>query len=102
MGAKPHAHVSLITLGVADVERAAQFYEQLGFKRKMRKADGVAFFEAGAVVLSLYGKDALASTPGSTPETARGFGRPRSPGTARTKRASTPCSRWPPRAAQRS
>ena len=73
MGAKPHAHVSLITLGVADVARAAQFYEQLGFKRKMRKADGVAFFEAGAVALSLYGKDALASDSGLDAGKTAGF-----------------------------
>jgi uncharacterized protein len=73
MGAKPHAHVSLITLGVADVARAARFYEQLGFKRKMRKADGVAFFEAGAVALSLYGKDALASDSGLDAGKTAGF-----------------------------
>lgn len=69
-----HAHVSLVTLGVADVARAAQFYEQLGFKRKMRAAgDGVAFFEAGALALSLYGKDALASDAGLDSEEMAGF-----------------------------
>jgi len=62
MPAAPHAHISLMTLGVGDVARAAQFYEALGFARKMRKAgDSVAFFEAGGVALSLYGKDALAA-----------------------------------------
>jgi predicted lactoylglutathione lyase len=59
--AHPHAHVSLITLGVADVARSARFYGELGFTRKVRAADdGVAFFEAGGVVLSLFGWDALA------------------------------------------
>ena len=38
---------------VLDVVRAAQFYERLGFRRKMAKSEGVAFFEAGPVVLSL-------------------------------------------------
>ncbi len=57
----PHAHVSLITLGVADIARSARFYEALGFSRKARgSGDDVAFFEAGGVVLALYGWDALA------------------------------------------
>lgn len=52
----PHAHISLVTLGVTDVSRAARFYEALGFTRKVRGApeSEVAFFEAGPVVLSLY------------------------------------------------
>ena len=62
--AAPHAHISLVTLGVAEVARAAAFYEKLGFTRKMKKADGVAFFEAGPIVLSIYGKDALAKDVG--------------------------------------
>ena len=62
--AVPHAHISLVTLGVADVARAAAFYEKLGFTRKMKKTDGVAFFEAGPIVLSIYGKDALAADTG--------------------------------------
>jgi catechol 2,3-dioxygenase-like lactoylglutathione lyase family enzyme len=49
----------LVTLGVADVERAAKFYEALGMKRQVKKAEGVAFFDAGGVVISLYGREAL-------------------------------------------
>jgi len=37
------------------------------------KADGVAFFEAGAVALSLYGKDALASDSGLDAGKTAGF-----------------------------
>jgi hypothetical protein len=45
----PHAHVSLVTLGVRDVASVARFYEHMGFVRKLRAAgDDVAFFEAGA------------------------------------------------------
>jgi catechol 2,3-dioxygenase-like lactoylglutathione lyase family enzyme len=51
--------LSLVTLGVADVERAARFYETLGMKRRLRSAEGVAFFEAGGAVVSLYGRDSL-------------------------------------------
>ncbi len=73
MTKQPHAHISLVTLGVADVERAAAFYEKLGFARKMRKSDGVAFFEAGPIALSLYGKDALAADAGLDAEKTAGF-----------------------------
>jgi predicted lactoylglutathione lyase len=58
----PHAHISLITLGVIDVPRAARFYEALGFKRKMKAAPEkeVAFFDAGTLALSLYAVSGLA------------------------------------------
>jgi predicted lactoylglutathione lyase len=62
--AAPHAHISLVTLAVADVERCAQFYEKLGFTRKLKDGDGVAFFEAGPIVLSIYGREALANDAG--------------------------------------
>jgi catechol 2,3-dioxygenase-like lactoylglutathione lyase family enzyme len=49
----------LVTLGVADVGRAAKFYRALGLKRRLNKAEGVAFFDAGGVVISLYSREAL-------------------------------------------
>ncbi len=68
----PHAHISLITLGVADVPRAARFYEALGFRRKMKAApeNEVAFFDAGTLALSLYAVSGLASDAGFAPDTA--------------------------------
>ena len=71
--AAPHAHLSLVTLGVSDVARAAAFYEQLGFRRKMPKSEGVAFFEAGPVVLSLYTNDGLTGDAGLAIEPAAGY-----------------------------
>jgi catechol 2,3-dioxygenase-like lactoylglutathione lyase family enzyme len=56
----PPLRATLITLGVSDVERAARFYAALGMKRGVKAAKGVAFFAAGGVVLSLYGRDDLA------------------------------------------
>jgi catechol 2,3-dioxygenase-like lactoylglutathione lyase family enzyme len=56
----PPLRATLITLGVSDVERAARFYATLGMKRGVKAAKGVAFFAAGGVVLSLYGRDDLA------------------------------------------
>lgn len=53
------AHISLITLGVADVAKATSFYERLGFvKSKRASQDSVSFFQGGPVVLALWGRDA--------------------------------------------
>lgn len=54
----------LVTLGVEDVERAARFYEALGMQRRVRGANGVAFFDAGGTVISLYGQNDLAKDAG--------------------------------------
>jgi len=52
-------HISLITLGVADVAKATSFYERLGFVRSKRASqESVSFFQAGPVVLALWGRDA--------------------------------------------
>lgn len=53
--------LSLITLGVADVARARAFYEQLGFKASSASIESVAFFDAGGVVLALFGRKDLAA-----------------------------------------
>lgn len=51
---EPTARLSLVTLGVSDLATSTAFYEALGFRRRSRGADGVAFFEAGSVILSLW------------------------------------------------
>lgn len=56
--------IHLVTLGVADLKRATSFYEALGMKRRLPLAEGVAFFDAGGAVVSLYGRDALAHDAG--------------------------------------
>jgi catechol 2,3-dioxygenase-like lactoylglutathione lyase family enzyme len=52
--------LSLVTLGVADVARARTFYEALGFRAGKASQDSVTFFDAGGVVLALYGRASLA------------------------------------------
>jgi catechol 2,3-dioxygenase-like lactoylglutathione lyase family enzyme len=52
--------VSIITLGVQDVARACVFYETLGFKASSSSRESVTFFDAGGVVLGLYGRGPLA------------------------------------------
>lgn len=52
--------LTLITLGVADIARARRFYQDLGFKASSAGNDSVAFFDAGGVVLGLFGRGSLA------------------------------------------
>lgn len=52
--------VSLITLGVADVARARAFYEALGWKGGSPDGD-VVFFQAGGMIVALWGRDKLAA-----------------------------------------
>jgi uncharacterized protein len=52
--------ISLITLGVANLDRSRSFYEALGWTRSVKAAEGVAFFQAGGVVLALWPRAELA------------------------------------------
>lgn len=56
-------HVSLITLGVSEVEASARFYEALGWQRSSASVDGVVAFMTGdgPMVLSLFGRDDLSA-----------------------------------------
>ncbi len=59
------AHVSLVTLGVDDLERATTFYLAMGWERSGASVPGtVTFLRGGAVVLGLYGRDDLARDAG--------------------------------------
>lgn len=54
------ASITLITLGVGDVGIATAFYEALGFVTSSASKPGeVSFLDAGGVVLSLFGRQAL-------------------------------------------
>jgi uncharacterized protein len=51
--------LSLVTLGVADLARATAFYEALGW-RGVQPSDDVVFFQAGGMVVALWGREQLA------------------------------------------
>lgn len=51
--------ISLITLGVADVDRSAAFYEALGLPRMDWESDEVAFFTLDGTWLGLYRRELL-------------------------------------------
>lgn len=56
--------LTLVTLGVADLNRSVAFYEGLGWARSMREAEGVAFFQLGGIGLSLFPLADLAADAG--------------------------------------
>jgi uncharacterized protein len=52
--------VSLVTLGVADLDRSRRFYEALGWRSDSKPEDGVVFFQSGGMVFGLWSRDELA------------------------------------------
>jgi catechol 2,3-dioxygenase-like lactoylglutathione lyase family enzyme len=56
--------VSLITLGVRDLERSRRFYEALGWSSGGAPADDVVFFQTGGSVLALWDRGMLADDSG--------------------------------------
>jgi len=64
--------LSVVTLGVADLERARRFYEGLGWKRGNRH-ESVVFFQLNGMVLSLFSREALAEDT-QVPAAGSGFG----------------------------
>jgi uncharacterized protein len=64
--------ISLVTLGVADLGRARAFYEGLRWKTNAAPSDDVVFFQAGGMILALWGRDQL--TEDSGVEDRGGFG----------------------------
>ena len=49
-----------MTLGVRDLARARSFYEALGWKTGAEPGDDVVFFQAGCMVIALWGRGQLA------------------------------------------
>jgi catechol 2,3-dioxygenase-like lactoylglutathione lyase family enzyme len=63
---------SVITLGVRDLGRARAFYEALGWRTGAAPDDDVVFFQAGGLVVALWGRDQLAED--SAVEDSGGWG----------------------------
>ena len=63
--------LSLVTLGVADIGRAREFYERLGWQGQ--EVEETVFFQAGTIGVVLWGRAKLAADSG-VEDTAGGFG----------------------------
>ena len=55
--------ISLVTLGVTDLDRARKFYEALGWS-PTGPTDDVVFFQAGGMVFGLWSRESLAEDSG--------------------------------------
>lgn len=62
--ALPRQRVTLITLGVADLARAQEFYAAWGWQPHEASQEGVAFYQMNGAVLALFGKADLAADQG--------------------------------------
>jgi catechol 2,3-dioxygenase-like lactoylglutathione lyase family enzyme len=56
--------ISIVTLGVDDLDRAARFYEAMGLERNAKITEGVAFFQMGGMILALWPREDLARDAG--------------------------------------
>lgn len=54
------SNFSIVTLGVADLERAARFYRDLGWEQRREVTDGIVWFKTAGTWIGLFGYDALA------------------------------------------
>jgi predicted lactoylglutathione lyase len=63
--------ISLVTLGVTDVSRARQFYEQLGWQGQ--EVEETVFFQTGGMAIVLWGADKLAADAGIGDRAGDGF-----------------------------
>ena len=52
--------LSLVTLGVTDLDRARAFYEELGWRTRAEPDADVVFFQAGGMVVALWDRARLA------------------------------------------
>jgi len=68
----PEAALSLVTLGVSDLARSIAFYEALGFRRRVKSAEGVGFFQARGCALAVFPRAGLAEDA-AVPDDGAGF-----------------------------
>jgi catechol 2,3-dioxygenase-like lactoylglutathione lyase family enzyme len=54
------ARITIVTLGVADLERAAAFYDRLGWRRSTESNEYIVWFATAGPVLGLTPMEALA------------------------------------------
>jgi len=63
--------ISIVTLGVADLERARVFYQRLGWEGQ--EVEETVFIQAGGIALVLWGREKLALDCGISDDPAPGF-----------------------------
>lgn len=73
MGVPPN--FSIVTLGVADLERSSRFYRGLGWEQRGDPSGGIVWFRTSGTWVGLFGRDELAAdvgVPADPPSAFRG------------------------------
>lgn len=68
-------HLTIVTLGVADLERSIAFYRDLGWEQRGEMPGTICWFRTSGTWLGLFGHDALAEDvglPAEAPPAYRG------------------------------
>ena len=65
------ANMTIVTLGVTDLDRSVHFYSDLGWERRGNLADGITWFRTSGSWLGLFGHDALAEDARLAADAAR-------------------------------
>ena len=65
--------ISIITLGVKNLNQSRKFYERLGWRSSSVSNEGIVFFQASGMALALYPRSELAADANVAPE-GSGFG----------------------------
>ena len=60
--------ISVLSIGVADLDRSRRFYEGLGFEARPESSERAVFFQLAGAWLSLFPRDRLAQLAGTDPE----------------------------------
>jgi len=68
------AKITIITLGVSDLDRACAFYDRLGWRRSTESTDWIVWFVTEGTILGLAMFDDLASDAGIPSGPRGGFG----------------------------
>jgi uncharacterized protein len=64
--------ISIICLGVRDLDTSSRFYEKIGFTKSGKSTSSITWYTTGGTVLTLYPWASLAQDVG-VPETGSGF-----------------------------
>ena len=64
--------ISMISLGMRDLDRARAFYRALGFEEAEASNESIAFYDMGGFALGLYGWEPLAEDA-TVPSEGEGF-----------------------------
>ena len=64
-GVRMYPGISIVTLGVADVDRSSRFYERFGWRRSQAASnEAISFFALDNIVLAIFARTALAHDSG--------------------------------------